>query len=53
MLRFQEKIRLSVPYDTTLIPPGLTAQNIKTFYFDEQSGSWKALERVAVDPEPR
>jgi RHS repeat-associated protein len=47
--RFQEKIRLSVPYDKTLIPPGLTAQDIKTFYFDEQTGSWKALERVTVD----
>jgi RHS repeat-associated protein len=47
--RFQEKIRLSLPYDKTLIPPGLTAQDIKTFYFDEQTGSWKALERVAVD----
>lgn len=47
--RFQEKIRVSLPYDKHLLPPGLTAQDIKTFYFDEQSGSWKALERVTVD----
>ncbi|HEY0603173.1 MAG TPA: SpvB/TcaC N-terminal domain-containing protein, partial [Herpetosiphonaceae bacterium] len=47
--KFQEKIRLSLPYDKTLIPPGLTAQDIKTFYFDEQTGSWKELERVSVD----
>lgn len=48
--RFKENIRLSLPYDRNLIPPGLTEQDIKTFYFDEQSGSWKALERVTVDP---
>ncbi|HEY0734504.1 MAG TPA: SpvB/TcaC N-terminal domain-containing protein, partial [Herpetosiphonaceae bacterium] len=47
--RFQEKIRLSLPYDKTLIPPGLTEQDIKTFYFDEQTGTWQELERVTVD----
>ncbi|HEY0736351.1 MAG TPA: SpvB/TcaC N-terminal domain-containing protein, partial [Herpetosiphonaceae bacterium] len=47
--RFREKIQLSLPYDKTLIPPGLTEQDIKTFYFDDQAGIWKELDRVSVD----
>ena len=47
--KFREKIRVSLPYNNSLIPPGLTEQDIKTFYFDDQSGSWKELERVTVD----
>jgi hypothetical protein len=47
--RFKNKIRISLPYNKSLIPPGLTEQDIKTFYFDEEAGSWKELERVVVD----
>lgn len=48
-MHFQGKITISLPYDKALIPPGLSEQDLETFYFDEQAGSWKALERVAVD----
>lgn len=48
-MKFKSKIRISLPYDKRLIPPGLTEQDIKTFYFDDQAGSWKELERVSVD----
>jgi RHS repeat-associated protein len=46
---FAAAMQVSIPYNRSLIPPGLTEQDIKTFYFDDQSGSWKELQRVAVD----
>jgi RHS repeat-associated protein len=49
-VQFQGKIRLRLPYDRALIPPGGTDQDVRTFYFDERGGSWRELERVAVDP---
>ena len=52
-MQFRNKIKIGVPYDKTLIPPGLTEQDVKTFYFDEQAGSWKELERVAVDTQAK
>ncbi len=48
-MRFGSKVKLSLPYNSQLIPPGLTPQDVKTFYFDDQDGAWKQLERVAVD----
>lgn len=47
--RFAAAMQVSIPYNRSLIPPGLTEQDIKTFYFDDQSGSWKELQRVALD----
>src|SRR5829696_8911630 len=47
--RFGGMIRVSIPYNRALIPPGLTEQDIKTFYFDDQANRWKELERVEVD----
>jgi len=48
-MHFNKKITIKLPYDPTLIPAGLTEQDIKTFYFDDQSGYWQELERVSVD----
>jgi RHS repeat-associated protein len=48
--RFQNRVKVSLPYDKQLIPAGMTEQDVKTFYFDDQAGSWQELERVAVDP---
>ena len=47
--RFRTPIQISVPYDRGLIPPGLGEDDIRTFYFDDQAGHWKELDRVAVD----
>jgi hypothetical protein len=47
--KFKRHITISLPYDKALLPPGLTEQDIYTFYFDDQSGSWQRLERVEVD----
>jgi RHS repeat-associated protein len=48
-MKFKSNIRVSLPYNPALIPPGLSEQDIKTFYFDDQSGSWIELQREMVD----
>ncbi|HBY96539.1 MAG TPA: sugar-binding protein [Chloroflexi bacterium] len=48
-MRFRKKIRVTLPYDKALIPPGFTEQDVKTFYFDEQARTWRELERISVD----
>jgi hypothetical protein len=51
--RFAAKMQVSIPYSRGLIPQGLTEHDIKSFYFDDQTGSWKELERVSVDTQGR
>lgn len=48
-MQFRDPIRVTLPYDQTLLPPGLSEQDVRTFYFDDQAGRWRELERVAVD----
>jgi RHS repeat-associated protein len=47
--KFNKKIKVTLPYNRNHIPAGLTEDDVRTFYFDTQLGSWQALERVAVD----
>src|SRR5262249_22798026 len=47
--KFKDKITISLPYDPALIPQGLSEQDLKTFYFDDQLGMWQELDRVTVD----
>src|SRR5262245_51034120 len=51
--RFGDKITVSLPYDPALIPEGLTADDLKTFFFDDQTGMWQELDRVKVDTRNR
>ena len=46
---FNKKITIMLPYDIELIPAGMTENDIKTFFFDDQAGTWQELERVKVD----
>ncbi|WP_160150190.1 SpvB/TcaC N-terminal domain-containing protein [Nonomuraea solani] len=49
---FEQDITISMPYDAAkLTTAGLTPQDVRTFYFDEQGSCWRALVRVAVDTE--
>ncbi len=48
-MKFKNKIKVTLPYNKALVPAGLTEQDIRTFYFDDQSGSWKLLERAALN----
>jgi len=46
-LRFQRPVTLRLPYDAALIPRGLTADDVRTFFFDEATGLWVPLPRAA------
>ncbi len=46
---FSKKLVFALPYDASLVPAGLGARDVYTFYFDEQAGVWRVLERVEVD----
>lgn len=48
-MKFKNKIKVTLPYSKAMIPPGHTEQDVRTYFFDTQAGSWKVLERVAVD----
>ncbi|XYH97300.1 SpvB/TcaC N-terminal domain-containing protein [Sorangium sp. So ce1128] len=45
-LRFKKPVRLTLPYDEHAIPPGMTAQHVMGFYFDEALGTWQRVERA-------
>jgi RHS repeat-associated protein len=40
---FTQEARLSLNYDSALIPEGYTTKDIRTYYFDEKRGHWVAL----------
>jgi RHS repeat-associated protein len=48
-MKFNKKITVKLPYDPSLIPDGLTEQDLKTYYFDDQKGVWQELELVSID----
>jgi len=41
--KFAKDARLSLGYDSALIPDGYTAKDIRTYFFDEKKGHWVAL----------
>ena len=44
-----EGATVKLKYDRTRIPSGYTEDDIRTYYFDNETRHWVALERVAVD----
>ena len=40
---------ITVPYDSTLIPQGYTAEDIHTYYYDELKAQWVMLRHKALD----
>ena len=52
-MKFSRDIAAVLPYDTSLLPPGFRADEIMTYYYDEQYRSWIAIERDSVDTENR
>jgi RHS repeat-associated protein len=46
---FQKEIKISLKYDTLLLPKGYKATDIYTFYFDEKQNNWIKLQRDTVD----
>jgi RHS repeat-associated protein len=47
--QFSQAANLKIPYDSTLIPEGYTAADIRTYYFDEQNRKWLDLPLDSVD----
>ena len=47
--KFNTDVEVLVPFDETRIPAGLSTQDIRTWYFDDELGRWVALEKVDVD----
>ena len=48
---FSADAEIQLPYDTTLIPQGYTAEDIRTFYFDEWERQWVQLPLDTVNSE--
>lgn len=46
---FGRAIEVSLPFDPTLIPDGMSPDDVHTYYFDPADERWKKLERAAVD----
>ena len=42
---------ITVPYDSTLIPKGYTADDIHTYFYDEMKHQWTMLKSTGVDKE--
>ena len=40
---------IAVPYDSTLIPKGYTADDIHTYYYDELTRKWTLLKSIGID----
>jgi RHS repeat-associated protein len=45
-LRFNKPVHLRLPYDAALIPAGMTVEDVRTYFFDEEAGRWFPLPRV-------
>ncbi len=48
-IKFLKDGKVSIPYDANLIPEGNSVEDIRTYYFDEATGHWQALELDSID----
>ncbi len=48
---FAEGALVKLGYNKELLPPGYTEDDIRTFFFDKNTGHWEALERDSLDVE--
>jgi RHS repeat-associated protein len=48
-MNFAANLRITLPYDPALIPLGLSAQDMHTFYYDTKLRRWQALRLLTVD----
>lgn len=47
--KFARGVEVVVPYDPTLIPEGMTIDDVHTYFYDPIAKHWKRLDRVATD----
>ena len=48
-LKFNQDITIAMRYDSTALPYGYTADDIYTFFYNEQTHIWQRIERDSVD----
>jgi len=48
-MTFNKQVLVVIPYNPSFLPDGMTAQDIKTYYYDTVATRWIALERVYLD----
>lgn len=48
-MRFAANLRITVPYDPALIPLGMSARDVHTFYYDTMLRRWQQLPTLSVD----
>jgi RHS repeat-associated protein len=47
--RFARTVDVTVPFDPKLVPSSMSADDVRTFYFDTKAKRWKELDRKHVD----
>jgi RHS repeat-associated protein len=47
--KFLKPVEVVVPYDPTLIPDGMSPEDIHTYFYDEKAERWKPIERKTID----
>lgn len=47
--QFKRHLKVNIPYDKAKLPKGTQEKDINTYYFDEQTGRWFALEKIETD----
>jgi RHS repeat-associated protein len=52
-MTFKKNLRVAIPYDPTLVPAGMTEQDIRTYYYDETTQAWQPLDLEKVDTAAR
>ena len=48
-VHFTKPALLEIAYDPLALPIGYQAEDIHTYYYDEELGSWQQLQRVGID----
>jgi len=46
---FATDVTVTLPYDEQLIPEGMGAEDVTTFFFDEEARRWKSLRRARLE----
>ncbi|MBI3185121.1 MAG: hypothetical protein HYZ28_23540, partial [Myxococcales bacterium] len=46
--KFSSPVKVFLPYSASLLPAGMSPEEIRTWYYDESIERWKALPRVAI-----
>jgi hypothetical protein len=47
--QFENELKLAIKYDTTLLPKGYRASDIRTYYFDEKVNNWVIVPIDTID----